>query len=352
MAWAKGSADDFIDFLRKVRDYASGSIDPLTDPDFDDGSGVVPSDEQWTVLVNGALMTNIPGSGMATDGEVYLMGPGSDPDDEIIVGFKTYRNVGANIFGWKLRGFTAFDDALDWDTLPGLSPESRAAFDDASMTIWIYVNARRIIAVARIGTTDILVHMGFIQQFGTRQQYPYPLLISGSVVNTTISFQDNHFGQSCLPDPCDNGAYLRWVDGTWQEVANYSGTSAQRGSARVSTGFVCWPHRQPMTSEDGNLTGPRDISEDAFFEGFNTGSAPYMSSSEIDAYALFPCTIMTNTTQNALIGRVDGLYVSFGLGLIKGDTITDSSESPPVVYDMFGNTWRTEPIDFFGIRRE
>jgi ribosomal protein L30 len=44
--------------------------------------------------------------------------------------------------------------------------------------------------------------------------------------------------------------------------------------------------------------------------------------------------------------------VLLGLGLNKGDTITDSTDSPATIYDMFGNTWRTEPIDFFGIRRE
>ncbi len=350
--WAKGTADDFIDFLRKVRDFASGAIDPLSDPDFTDGSGAVPSSDQWIVLANGAGMPGVPGSGAATDGEVYLQGPGSDPDDEIIVGFKTYRNTGANIFGWKLRGFTAFDDALDWDTLPGLSPESHAAFDDAAFDIWIWVNARRIMALARIGTTDILVHSGFIQQFGTRQQYPYPLLVSGSVVNATTTFQDNNFGQSCIPDPCESGAYLRWVDGTWQEVNNYLGNSAQRGTARASTGYVMWPQRQPMTSAEGNVEGPLPISEDSVFEQFNTGQAPYVSPSEIGAYALFPCTLMSDSPQPALIGRVDGLFVTFGLGLIKGDTVTDSSDSPATVYDVFGNTWRTEPPDFFGIRRE
>jgi len=352
MPWAKGTADDFIDFLRKVRDFASGSLDPLTDPDFDDGSGVVPSAEQWIVLTNGAGMTNIPGSGFATDGEVYLQGPGSDPSDEIIVGFKTYRNAGANIFGWKMRGFTAFDDGLDWDTLPGLSPQVLAAFDDASFTIYIWVNARRIMALARIGTTDILVHLGFIQQFGTRNQYPYPLLIGGSVVDDTISFQTNHFGHSCMPDPCGLGAQLRWVDGTWQEVNNFTGTSAFRNQARESTGYVMWPQRDPVTSADGSVIGSQDISENGIFENFNSGTAPYVSSSEIDAHTLFSCVLASNLPAPAAIGRVDGLFTMFGLGLIKGDTLTDSSESPAVVYDVFGNTWRSEPPDFFAIRRE
>ena len=237
-------------------------------------------------------------------------------------------------------------------TLPGVSPEAHAAFDDASFTIWIWVNNRRIMAAARIGTTDILIHLGFIQQFGTRSQYPYPLLISGSAVDTTISFQTNHFGHSCVPDPCDNGAYLRWVDGTWQEVSNYSNSNGNRATARSATGYCMWPQRQPMTSLEGDSSDASSYSEDGIFESFNTGSGTYISPSEINAHAMFPTVIVTNTTQNAVIGRIDGLFVVFGLGLVKGDTLTDSSESPALVHDVFGNTWRSEPVDFFAVRRD
>jgi len=75
MAWARGTATDFIDFLRKFRDYSAGLIDPSTDPDITEGV-VVPSGDQWEILVNGAGQPDIPGSGFATDGEVYLKGPG------------------------------------------------------------------------------------------------------------------------------------------------------------------------------------------------------------------------------------------------------------------------------------
>lgn len=348
MAWATGTADDFIDFLRKLRDYASGAIDPGSDPDFTDGV-VVPSSDQWIVLPNGGDMPAIPGSGFATDGEVYLQGPGSDPSDEIVVGIKTYRNAGANIFGWNQRGFTGFNTSSDWDSLPGRSPDVLTALDDAAFDFFMYVNNRRIMAVARIGTTDILIHLGFIQQYGTRNQYPYPLLIAGSARSTAVSFQTNTYAQSCLPDPCENGAQLRWVDGTWSHFRNYTGTSDQRALARTSTGNVLWPQRNSSTSASGTESTSNVISEDALFEQFSTGSSLYISPAEVDLYPIFPSTLMT---ESAIVGRVDGLFTVYGLGLVKGDTFTDSSESPPVTYDVFGNTWRSEPLDFFAIRRE
>ena len=345
MAYAVGTATDWMDFLRKLRDYISGALDPAVHPDFSDG-GEVPVGQRWDVLVNGGLMTNIPGSGFATDGEVYFRGPGSDPTDEIIVGIKTYRNEPANVWGWSLRGFTQFDDSLSWTTLPGLSPECYAAFDDESFPIWIWCNARRVMAAARVGTSDILVHFGFIQQFGTRNQYPYPLLVAGSANSQVISFQTNHYGHSCLPDPSDC-AQLRWVDGTWITIANYSGSSQQRGNARLTTGNVVWPNRNPIASPDSSSAGA--CAEDTIFESFTTGVAPYISDSEIGAVSIFPACLVRNSH---LVGRIDGLFAVFGFGLVTGDTLTDNSESPPVVYDVFANTWRSEPIDYFAVRRE
>lgn len=344
MAWAKGQADDFMDFLRKFVDFATGALDPTSDPDFTDGSGPVPTADQWIELVNGAGMPTIPGSGMATDGEVYLQGPGSDPDDEIIVGIKTYRNAGNNVFGWELRGFTQFNDGLAWDTLPGVSPSCYAAYDDTTFDCFFWVNARRIMAIARMGTVDVLIHLGFLQTFGTRSQYPYPLFISGAQISTAFNFQSSTYGQSSIPDPCQNGSFLRWVDGSWQQFRNYTGTASDRGSARAGDGNVLWPHRDPFgANQDASFNG----SAAAIFEAF-TILGLQVSQDEIDAYGLHPTIVITSTQA---IGRIDGLYIPPGAGLTAGDTLTDNSVSPPLVYDVFKNCWRGEQIDYYAIPR-
>lgn len=346
MAWASGTATDWMDFLRKIRGYSDGTIDPAVHASITNGV-IVPVADRWTVLTNGASQPGIPASGFATDGEVYLQGPGSDPTDEVIVGLRTYRNVGANIFGIELRGYTAFDDGLTFTTMPGISPAAHSAFDDATFNCWFWVNRRRVMALARVGTTDILVHFGFIQQFGTRNQFPYPLLISGSASNTAISFQTNNFAHSCLPDPALNAAHLRWVDGTWQSFSNYGlPVNIGRSQARDSTGNVIWPQRNPTTDSGGSASSLTEGNEDAVFEAFTTGGAPYVTSSLIDAYTMFPATLFKDS---AIVGRVDGLFATFGLGLVPGDTLTDSSSQ---IHDVFANTWRTEPLDFFAIRRE
>jgi len=346
MAWAKGTCTDWIDYMRKIRDYSAGLINPATDPEITSGT-TVPSGDQWTILSNGSLMPALPGSGFATDGEFYLQGKGSDPADQIIVGCQSYRNVGNNIFGFRTRGFTAFNNTLAFTTLPGVSPLSvHTAVDDNTFQTWFWTNSRRIMTLARVGTIDILTYMGFILQFGTRGQYPYPLFVAGSSQTSTQNFQLNDFTQSSLPDPCPAGSYLRWVDGSWLTCQHYSsGGGGSRGQARDSSlnTLKIWPQRNPTTNEGSDNT--TTYNENTFYQSYSSGQQE-LSSSEIGLYQMFPAILMTGTQ---LIGVIDGLYIVPGLGLNSGDTLTDPNTGQ--VYDVFKNTWRSEWVDYFAIKR-
>lgn len=347
MAYASGTATDFIDFLRKLRDYSAGLIDPASHATITGGI-IVPTADRWTIQTLGGGMTALPGSGSATDGEFYLQGQGSDPSDQIQVGFQTYRNVGNAVFGFRMRGYTAYNSALTFTTMPGVSPQTQVALSNASMNCWFWVSARRIMALARVGTTDILLHVGFIRQFGTRSQYPYPLMLCGSVRDETFNTAQNNFGQSSLPDPCELTCYLRWVDGTWQQMPHYSGVSSQRGQQRTgvspgTTTYAFWPQRNvTINNRDGSNNSTID-NEEQLFEQFSSTNRQ-VSSSEIGAYPLLP---IIAHQQDQLIGTVDGLYMVPGLGLNSGDTINDGTDT----YDVFKNTWRSETDDFFCIRR-
>lgn len=347
MAWATGTADDFIDFLRKLREYAAGNASfPLATAGFDGGTTVGAGDV-WTILTNGAGMPDLPGAGFATDGEMYLQGQGDDVDDEIIIGFRTYRNAGNNLFGIESRGYTQFNDLLTFETLPGVSPPCYSALDDAAFDFQFWVNRRRIMAVAMIGTTNVFLHSGFLKRLGSRSQYPYPLLISGCQLNNLQNFQANNFGQSSLPDPCDNSTQLRWIDGSWQEVANYSNNSATRSNAKnLLPNYQCWPLSDP-TSPPASGSGEADTSgnEQTMFENYALNASIIMSPSEINLYSLFPAVLMSNLQH---IGHVDGLFVAGGLGLVSGDIIQESGDD----YDVFSNTYRSEVVDYYAVLRE
>lgn len=347
MAWAQATTTDWIDMLRLLKAYVTGTVNAHTAGGawIDGTNTTVPTADRWTVLTNGGLQPALPGSGFATDGELYLQGQGSSGTDQIIVGFQTYRNVGNNVFGIHLAGYTAFDNTLSFLTMPGLSSITpRVALDDNSFNVFFWVNARRIMAVARIGTTDICFHLGYILPFATSSQYPYPLMLSGSVQDDTYNFQQNNFGQSSLPDPCPNGCTFRWIDGTWIPVAHFTNNSGSRPTAlggANSNPYLFWPLRDNTTTDGAEISNVG--SELALFTQYSAVS-PIISNSQINAFPLYPVTL-ENASQ--LIGVVDGMFVVPGQGLSAGDTITVSGTT----YDVFHNTWRTEFPDFFCIKR-
>jgi len=344
MAWAQATANDWIDMLRLLTSFATGGVNAHTAGGkwIDGTSGVVGSTDVWTQLSNGGLQPSLPGSGSATDGELYLQGQGSSGTDQIIVGMQTYRNVGNNVFGIKLQGYTAFDNTLAFATMPGVSPTTFTALANVSFNCFFWVNARRIMVAARIGTTDVFFTFGYMLPFATANQYPYPLFITGSVQDVTYNFQQNNFGQSCFPDPCPNGCYFRWVDGTWISVIHYSSNNASRPSALNNTNPYLWYPLRDNTTGDGTENDGTG-SELNLFGGYSATSV-IVSPSQIGAYPLYP-VILVNPNQ--LIGQVDGMYVVPGQGLSAGDTVTVGSDT----YDVFHNTWRTEFPDFFCIKR-
>lgn len=344
MAWAQATADDWIDMLRLLTSFATGSINAHTAGGkwIDGTSGVVPSADRWTQLTNGGGQPSLPGSGHATDGELYLQGQGSSGTDQIIVGMQTYRNVGNNVFGIKIQGYTAFDNTLTFATMPGVSPPCFTAMEIVSFNCFFWVTGRRIMVAARIGTTDILFEFGYILPFATANQYPYPLMISGSVQDATYNYQQNNFGQSSMPDPCPNGCQIRWVDGTWLTVAHYNNNNAARTSALTNANAYMFQPLRDNSATDG-AENSNVASELALFTQYSAASQ-IISSSEIGAYPLY-AVILTNANQ--LVGQVDGLFVIPGQGLSAGDTVTVGSDT----YDVFHNTWRTEFPDFFCIKR-
>lgn len=345
MAWAQVNPDDFIDMLRLLTSYALGSINAHTAGGkwIDGTSGTVPTGDRWTQLTNGGSQPSLPGSGSATDGELYLKGQGSSGTDQIIVGFQTYRNVGNNIFGFQISGYSSFDNTLTFTTMPGALPTPvNVSLSDSTFTAFFWVNARRIMVVARIGTTDILFSVGYILPYATVSQYPYPLFISGSEINNGQNYQQNNFGTSSFPDPCAGGAYLRWVDGTWLPIFNYQNANAQRAQAIGSQGtYGVWPLRDCSGSDAADAN--TNLNELAIFQSY-TGATAFISSAGISAYPLFPCVIHSGSQ---LIGQGDGIYVIPGQGLSAGDTVTVSSDT----YDVFHNTYRSEFPDFYCVKR-
>ena len=335
MAYAFGTVTDNNDFLTKLMQFASG-----TDASGWSGwttGGAVPSSETWTVLSN-----TIPagGSNLTVSGTAYLEGPGSESGDNIVVGLRTYSNNSNFIFGVELRGYTAYDNTLNFDTMPGVSPSVFVAMAGVSMQAWFWVNGRRIMACLRIGGIyDVLFHLGFFLPYGTHNQYPYPLLISGSVANASYNYTEADLGNSSLPDPnWGNACYFRWIDGTWKAINHFNTSGYQ-----MVTEYGLYPLRDTVPSDGNDYNGAVVYSEDSLIQNWQVTGTQF-SPLEINAYVLFP-VVLNSSVQ--LPGQIDGLYYVPGNGLAPGDTI----EIGGTTYDVFHNTWRSTQNAFYTIPR-
>lgn len=349
MAFAIGTATDFIDAARKLRDFADGTIDPGVHADFTAG-GQVPVGQRWTVETNGGGQPTLPASGNATDGEVYLTGPGGG-SDQIYVRYRTYRDVGSSVFNWELRGATDFLSTELFEDQTNSSAAVYYALANSSMNVWFFVNGFRIMAVMQSGSVFTCMYMGFIQQFATSLQWPYPLFIGGSANIQLRSISDNNYGHSCIPDPAQDAGQIRWADGNWFDVSNYSGSGGTRNRLR---GRNIWPYTSPQItgpdSSNGNHSPNTDLYSIPIWSNFG-GSSPRISSSFTGSETCFPCLVAFDTAdpQAGAFGELDGIFAVFGeSGLSAGDTLTINAET----YIVFTNTWRTEFADYFAVKRE
>lgn len=182
--------------------------------------------------------------------EIQLQGPGNAGADEIYIGFLEVEDSGAGSFVWAIAGFTGYGAGLAWEDQPGfsyVSPTEMAAFtplSNGAIECWFHVTPRHLKGVLRIGSTYNNFYAGFINTFGTPDEYPYPLYISGCSSKWNELFSSSGVRQSGL---CDPGAYtgtggnvlgpagIRWFDGSWFNVTNwqFNGTSRLVRTNRV-----------------------------------------------------------------------------------------------------------------------
>lgn len=306
----------------------------------------MPTAQQWTVMKE-----TIPESGNATDGDVYLRGPGGG-SDEIFVNFQTHRS-GA-FFNWKIRGALGFDGGEPFEDQLQTSSNVHFALLNSAMDVWFFVNGRRIIAVSQIGSNYTAMYAGFINQYATSAQWPYPLLVGGSVNGSTTPSTNNTYAHSCMPDPVLNGAIIRWVDGNWYNIGNYTSTGGSRAKVS-SSGRSIWPYASPQITGASHSLGthaPATNFWHANIWGTSAGaSSPRLESSFTGERTVFPCAVVFDgvSPSNIVAGELDGMFAVYGE---VGDTNESEISVGGDTYIQWQNTWRSEPFDWFSVKKE
>jgi len=291
-------------------------------------------------LANGATSLRYDTS-ISGNEELILQLPGSG-SDEIIFGMRCYSFVAEDRYGWELQGMTGFNNTLSFHEMPGtialstnppcLPLHKNTPSDSNTIKYWFVMNTRRIIIVAKIGSTYQSNYMGFILPYGIPTQWPYPLMVGGSTNRVTNIFAP------------DFGIPLRFSDTTWQTAAywynrvddNAIGTACLREPGGVYLRF-----RNQSQSSDGEhnsgWTGTwpyterfNDFGGDAY-QGFDN-----MRTTLDGSYTLQPIMYINGSTDN-VYGELDGVKHVSGFGNAPENTITVGTDDWLVIPNITRN---------------
>jgi len=357
MAKITGTADNYLDLMTDFRDFITGVSPTLS----------------WLTVRD--TSTSPVGANSPNTSEMIFEGDasnGGSPERKLYFGFKSYETPAASIFGLELRGFTGFD--------PG-SPEGSIAFEDqpdasnpvyiplqnTTMTYWIWANERRVIMVIKTGTAYQWLHAGFLDTFATESEYPYPLMVMGSSHNPLYAFNNNSLDFSTGADPAGNATeftpsawtssmFLRFVDGQWYPIKNFSGTS----TAVALTARGVWPlvgYTPSNWPVDGRIPNPQREFRDKYYATTAGGTTSALLAktpgSPDDISPMFPLTIIWSSPSQQMLGEISGLFWLSGSGGVTAeDEIFDTGVSPEQRYLVFQNVHRTDPWTFMAVKDE
>jgi len=209
MAFEIGTATDYRDLLDRFHAFIT------TNPD------LVAANQQWQAL---RWTTD------AQNKELILKAPGLAGTEEIYCGIRTSESATSGYYLWDLGGFIGYNAANTFGGQPGAISGwlPKMSLWNTAIPYWFVANGRRAVVVAKISTVYQAAHLGFILPYATPGQYPYPLLIGGSMTGqrgrnySLISPNHRHFtdpGED-NQNSANTACMLRGPSGAWLPFQN------------------------------------------------------------------------------------------------------------------------------------
>lgn len=285
-----------------------------------------------------------------------------------LVGVRVYSGAGATpattTRNWSLTGFTGFNDGLTFVNQAGRSPgddlvlatggayvplrDFNASFPiDFGFTF----DNRRLLGWARVRNAVVThfasFYMGFLNQFGTASEFPYPIYICGTTSRFNSVFSDTDIARmsgltECIGRTGSSGpGWFRRNDNQWQEVRNSNGTDSGSPSRIQDLQYWVYPCGSGVNESDSDNV----IASDGFFDwtaiipptgvpgtdSFKSFGAPGTTA----LHRLIPATLVaTNGTEAEfeIKGELDGVYwLSVAQGGIELDTAVFNNERYTIV---------------------
>jgi hypothetical protein len=144
----------------------------------------------------------------ADTGELILKGIGYDGTKEIFIGFLCYQSATADYYNFRVAAFTGYTAGNIFGTQPGYWTSGVPAHA-TSIEYWINISPQRITGAIRVaGAAWEFFYIGFFNPFSSPTAYPYPMLVAGMLLNTSLNQRFSSASSSPLKTPA-NRARLR-----------------------------------------------------------------------------------------------------------------------------------------------
>lgn len=171
-----------------------------------------------------------------TGSEMIWKAPGNDGAAEIYVGALAFSNVTGDYANWRLGGFTGYQSGASFTAQPGACTGPILPLWASAIEYWFIANGRRVVVIAKVGSSYESAYLGAIRTYGTPGQYPYPVLVGGSMAwasepaatsaNWRFSYSGDEHRAFFCPQSGATGtserfssARMRLPSGVWAAVA-------------------------------------------------------------------------------------------------------------------------------------
>jgi hypothetical protein len=267
--------------------------------------------------------------------EMIWQGPGNGGLDEIIVGAKTFNDVGTDYYNWRLGGFTAYNAGSAFNQQPGYlggasqaQPSPVLTLWDSSIPYWIIANGRRVIVIAKVSTIYVTAYLGFLSSYMAPGAFPYPLIVGGNLAFET--------------EPGTTGSNWRWSY-TGNEMRNFALPFAAGMSFDYQSSLQL---RKPDGSWRGfDLSNAEQSFGQVWPAAYVDQSTAYDWRPNLDGgYPLLPVVLFDHTPN--IYGELEGVFATTGFAQGAENTITINGISHLVVQNVFRNT----KADFVAVR--
>jgi len=307
MAFTTGTATDYYDLLDKLRLYLIA--------------------QGWTV-------NNWIAGGVLAQAQLDVAAPGSVGGEQPKISIRTGWNIAANSYGWELCAYPNYNPASEFGLQEQNSPSTWLCLWQNTLDYWFYVNDRRFIVVANIGTFYMSAYAGFFLPYALPAEYPFPYFVGA----TFPTLQPYNLNNSAMRSFCDPGisaaSYQRRESMEWALLKNVNSVGNGVDSYSTYDGPVIWPYR--TCHADNNTFDNAASLEWSFFHRMRplaNGKMP-----------LWQCTIV-DSWDETVPGVLDGVFATGGFNRVPEQIVTVDAQD----YRLFIAAGKDSPKHYFAI---